>query len=206
MSRRTGVLILAAAGVMTALWFGWFNPSGADPQDGPSRQIPIQMVFSTNGQDGLQPPLTGFDASAAAYFSKLMQRPLGASNVFLVRANNIESALRATFFVSHAGQSADTIATPDDDKKHEGVWLVAYLGVQGSDPPGWLIHSVEQRGNTIRFSYLKRVALTRDIHCYYFWVSIGELNPGDYVLELFDAEKKCSTLTRLVHVNRQGSN
>ncbi|MCI0638645.1 MAG: hypothetical protein L0Y70_06195 [Gemmataceae bacterium] len=204
MSRRALSLIFAGIGAFAALWFGWFNPSGADPQDGKVRQIPLASVFSTNGQDGLQDPTTFVDEKCVWFLNQIYLKThgMGASNAFLVSGDDIGAAVRATSEVFVGAGPADRPATPDDGKDHELHWLVVYLGVDGSNPPAWLIKSVERQGQRIRLCYEKPAVVfrTKDLHQYFAWAPLGKLGPGIYDLELFDVGKSHISLQRRVEI------
>jgi hypothetical protein len=91
-----------------------------------------------------------------------------------------------------------SFATPETESKYKVSAVV--LGAAGSDPPAWLVDSVERKGDVVRLGYRKREAKSKDRHPYLFWAPLGELEPGSYALELFDAEKKEVTFLRRVTV------
>ncbi|MCI0640780.1 MAG: hypothetical protein L0Y72_10715 [Gemmataceae bacterium] len=204
MSRKALALLVTGVGTLAALWFGWFNRSGADPDDGQVRQIPLATVFSTNGQEGLQDPTTFVDEKCVWFLNQIYFKThgMGASNAFLVSGDDIGAAVRATSEVFLGGRPANRPAAPDDGKDHDVHWLVVYLGVDGSNPPAWLIKSVERQGRRIRLCYEfpKVVYRTKDIYQYFAWVPVGKLGAGIYDLEVFDVNKSHVSLQRRVEI------
>ena len=176
--------------------------------------IPLQSIYSTNGQEGLRSVTDSFIlqkdgtkkyAEPYGHFLAEIHQDLrsGASNVFLVRGKDITAAVQATWLASVGGRSAEVPVSPEDGSERTPSWLVVYFGIQGSEPPGWLIKSVERRGETVKLNYMKRLAETKDKHHYLAWVPVGELAPGPCTLELFDAEKMQVTLLRRVTVQNK---
>lgn len=127
---------------------------------------------------------------------------MGASNLFLVRGKDIAAAIKATRGVFIGGRSADVPGDPEDGSKAETLWLVAYLGTAGSEPPAWLVKSALVRGQTVQISIStpERTSGTSDIHQYFVWVPLGELRKEMCTLELLNAEKGQLILSRNVNV------
>lgn len=166
------------------------------------RKIPLKSIYSTNGQEGPISVRGGRGEPYDRFLAEMYRKTygMGASNVFLVRADDLAAAIRATYFVFLGGRPVDRPTDPDDQLKHTKIWLAIYFGVTGSEPPGWLVKSVEQNGKTIRVTYVQQQPETKDLHQYFVWVPLGVLEGGTYALELFDGEKKEITLLRRVVV------
>src|SRR5207249_2059004 len=96
--------------------------------------------------------------------------------------------------------SADSAALPHTQFKPSGYWLVVYFGITGSEPPAWLVESAEQSGKTIRLNFkpAKRDVTTEDLHQYFVWVPVGQLDAGTYTLELVDTSVGQMTMMRRV--------
>lgn len=135
----------------------------------------------------------------------------GASNVFLVRGHNILQAVGCSWYLlcggAHASQPVDWQSFNADK-----TWMVVYLGISHSSPPMWLAENVEVSGKQIRFTYKKwpppkskdeRLVVTKDLHKYFYWIPLGKLEPGDYSVQLFDADKNHEILSRLITVSQK---
>src|SRR5262249_44939678 len=118
----------------------------------------------------------------------------GASNVILVRGKDITQAVKAAALAFVRGRSANGPVNPEGETKPPEIWLVAYFGTAASDRPAWLVDSVERKGKIIRVAYRLCSAEGKDIHLYFLWVPLGELERATYTLELFDADRKEVTL------------
>jgi hypothetical protein len=108
----------------------------------------------------------------------------------------------ATRRAMEGARCVDEPVQPDDREASAEGWVVVYLGRAPSDPPVWLVKSVEQSGKTVRVTMTKpkREESTKDRHEYLFWVPVGKLKEGTWTLELYMAEKKQVTLLRRVDV------
>jgi len=174
------------------------------------RTIELSEIVSTSIQRGLKHASTAFRDDGVfeqSYGYQLQKIVLGsksgASNVFLVDATNIDDAVRASSEVLLGGAVVSPPATVDNPKPLRGShWLVAYLGVGHSSPPGYVIKAVSVNGPRIRiaYQYTHPGMVTKDIHPYYYWIPVGKLSDGLYKLELYDTELKEVTLMRLVEV------
>jgi hypothetical protein len=167
------------------------------------KRIPLDSIFSTSRQKGLRLVDQGRgDEGFEFQIRELQQNAIntGASNIFLVRGDDIRSAVRATRDVFCGGRAVDEAVNSDPESKPRDYWLVAYLGVAGSDPPAWVVKSVEVKSKEIRLSYEVAVSVTDDEFAYFVWVPLGELMPGQYKVELFDEKMAESILLRRVLV------
>jgi len=192
-------------------------PDNTEPgikKDINNRSLPLRSMYATNGQEELKAMNRSFvfekDGSKTfvePYGNELHQMfrywGPGASNVCLVRGDEIVAAVNATRRVFTGGGPADVPSIPDGERKHDAIWLVAYFGASGSEPPAWVVRSVEQKERTFRVSYVKRVALTKDLNEYFLWAPLGVLGAGIYTLELFDTEQHQVTLLRRVTVSNK---
>lgn len=168
-----------------------------------AKQVPLKLVHSTSQQAGLKRIDQGVgDETFPNQMRELYQQSIkiGASNVFLVRGEGVAAAVKATWYVFTHGISADKPASADYPPKSDEMWLVAYLGVEGSGPPAYRVQSVEVSGEDIRLTYKHPGASDSDEHPYFYWVPLGRLVPGTYKLQLFDADQKQVTLMRRVRV------
>jgi hypothetical protein len=127
----------------------------------------------------------------------------GASNAFLVDATNPKDAIDASLSVlrgSHSAGKATPVNMPNAARG--SYWLVGYLGLGPSEPLSWELKGATVDGSTIRITYQqpKVTMATRDVWYFYYWVPLGKLKPGTYRLELYDATRNATTLTRQVEV------
>ena len=127
---------------------------------------------------------------------------IGASNVCLVLGDDLAEGINATRMVFAGGRSADSPASRERTSTSRQYWMVAYFGVSHRGPAAWAIESVKQNGNAFRVSFTRPKAdgTTADTHQYFLWVPVGELEAGQYELELFNADAKRLTLMRRVAV------
>jgi hypothetical protein len=132
----------------------------------------------------------------------------GASNILLVRGNNIATAVTAAWKAFVGGRPVDSPASAiDGSTAEESLWLVAYFGTSHSEPPAWFVQSVEQTGKTLRVSFRKPdpSVTTHDLRQHLIWVPLGKLQAGTYTLELFEQGRNEVTLMRRVTVPAKGS-
>ncbi len=168
--------------------------------------IPLRSIYSTTDQEGVQ---TVPESKDSRQFS---ERLGGASNVFLVRGDDIAGAMNATRLVVTPGQSIDAPPYPQDGAKTGNVWLFVYFGKRPSNPRAFEIESVERKDNAVRLTfhkakYLQRqtdpnwpFAATTDSRIYLAFVPLGKLKPSVYTLELYDRDEGEVTLMRRVNV------
>jgi hypothetical protein len=179
-----------------------------------SGRVPLESVYSTSGQKELKHMTAAFRHKEDGdrdyiepygwnleQINRLSQ--LGCSNVFLVRGKDIAGAVKSTRWLYMGTGSGDVPVFADEESKAAPLWAVAFFGVSGSNPPAWLVQSVERKGKTVRISYVTRTAATHDQHRYFLWVPIGTLEAGTYTFELFDVEKKEVTLLRRCRVTEK---
>jgi hypothetical protein len=183
---------------------------GAKPA---SREIPLSSIVTTSLQKGMKQTSDAFPYKDRASVSTNghLQRILagtksGASNVFLVDAKDMHDAVGIGARVIVGAHQADTAARQDIPKpKHYEYWMIAYLGSGPSEPAWWTVESATVQGTTVRLNYLKSPPspATKDLHPYYFWVPVGDLENGSYQLELFDVKNNVVTLSRRVTVEKE---
>lgn len=173
-----------------------------------TRTIPLNEIYATTRQARVSLVRPGSREPYGEVLTRLFRQwgPPGASNVFLVRGKDFETAVKATYRVLWCALNADFPGHDCEGRPPgaplEPLWLVAYLGTAGSEPPGWLIHSAEQSGATIRLSYVTGRPTTNDGHEYLVWVPLGHLDGGIHTLELFNHTEQYVTLMRRVQVSR----
>ena len=184
----------------------------APPQD-KGEKIALDSVHSTSHQKPLKPVSRGFnlqgngekkyETSYGHFLEEIFKAyHTGAANVFLVRGDDIGAAISATWEVCVCRRGADRPSAPYEKGEHKPLWLVAYLGTAGSEPPHWEVRSVERKGRTARltFALSETGSETNDEEQYFYWAPLGELEAGAYTLELYDEQEKAVVLTRRVIV------
>ena len=79
---------------------------------------------------------------------------------------------------------------------------MAYLGSSGSQPPEWVLEAVQIKDKNIRIIYThsKDKTRTADLRPYLYWAPLGVVRPGEYTLELYDADAKKTTVERKCRV------
>lgn len=171
------------------------------------RRIPLESIYGTSAQNGakqLNSAFTtkdGINRYTEPYGADLAdirrKTHSHASNVLLVRGEDITEAVKAAHPFLAGGFGSEP--------KSKELWMVAYLGMTSSCPPIWLAEYAEVREKTIRLTYYMNDPDTRthDRFHYFFWVPLGKLQPGTYILELFDAHTKEVTLLRRVRVDQK---
>jgi hypothetical protein len=178
------------------------TPDGANVA---SKKIPIESIFSTATQKGTQRVDHGQGYEGFRFELRELYRRssrIGASNVFLVRGNEIGAAVKATLRVFDAGVSADQPVSPNLQRTSEQIWCVAFFGLAGSSPAAWQVRSVELRGKELRVVYRDHLdeAGTDDVHAYSVWIPLGQIAAGTYSLQLFDETRQHISLARAVVV------
>ncbi len=171
-----------------------------------AKQVPLKSVYTTSDQQGLSKVRLGEGSKGFQnQFGELYRGSIriGASNVFLARGHDVTAAVRAAWEVFTHGIPADKPVSADYPPKSDEIWLVAYLGIEGSGPPAYQVQSIEVSGTDIRLTYKHPGAGTNDLHPYFYWAQVGRLVAGTYKLQLFDADQKQVTLMRRVQVFRQ---
>jgi hypothetical protein len=198
------VLILATAGFYVCSLAGQPEARKSETKAG-RRVIPLSSMYTTiyQHEGGLKllsdNPKNDHAKVVTAMISECGP---GASNLFLVYAEDIKEAIAATKSVLFQRRSADKPASgADGEWKPRAIWLVAYLGVFSSEPPGWIVDPVVHEGNTVRVPYWAQEDVSgRNAHPHFLWVPLGKVEPGKYELQLYDARRKEVTLFRRVVV------
>jgi hypothetical protein len=211
---RAGVLTSLAGGLLGVLSVGalLWRPAPASvamqpPAPEESRTIPLESCYATFGGSGcmylMDSPREPQGPDLAAIYR---DHKGGASNVVLVRGNDITAAVKAARWAFTTIQWADTPGLPDlqaQDAKRDPLWLVAYLGTSGNTSARWRVHSAETRGLVVRLTY-SRIRSTGPsnpvLRHYYVWVPLGQVQAGTYTLELNDTDRKEVMLLRRVAV------
>jgi hypothetical protein len=177
-----------------------------------STSVPLTKVLTTSRQQGMRHVKEEFatkgadaveNAKTIKRLAVILNSSGGASNVFLVNAENIADAIQAGSNVMVSSHSARTPASLNGSHAGKGsYWLVANLGVGAGSPDRWVVDGITVSGNTVRFSYREPKAgiRTLDMLSYYYWAPLGKLEPGTYQVELYDADEKAVTLIRRVVV------
>jgi hypothetical protein len=170
--------------------------SPADPSKR-IREIPFADVYYTYNSIRPSPPEMK-RARLPEDFRATCQH-LGASNIFLVRGDDINQAVLATRLAVLSGFGVDAPLKP---KLHDSrtLWLAVFLGVGGSSPPEWIVKSITHEDMRLRFVYEVGFAETLDLCPYLFLARLGELEAGEYALELYDDRYKEPRLVRRVRI------
>jgi RNA polymerase sigma factor (sigma-70 family) len=190
------------------------DPGAADKEKqggAEARVLPLDSLYGTTRQKQIQTVTAGFNfgpdgkkqyVKPYGLYLELLQGGgrHGASNVFLVRGKDIGQAVQATWEVCARFARVDAPAVADRQAAQAPLWAVAFFGMAGSEPPEWLVKSVEVKAKTVRIRYTKGQSRTNDEHQYYLWVPLGRPGPGTFTLELFDTERNEVTLMRRVRV------
>ena len=205
--KRCSILLGVLAASVAALWPRVLEDPRAragDEKEGKKvASIPLKSIYSTGRQEGLKVMDQGQgDQEVRNEMRELHQQAIkmGASNIFLVRGDHIEDAVKATWEVFLRGHGVDEPVNWDWRRKSDKYWLVGYFGVSGSEGPAWLAKSVEATATEIKLTFTNPAALTQDDHPYFFWVPLGKLKPETYTLTLEDGDRQKSLLVRRVRV------
>jgi hypothetical protein len=187
--------------------------ASADEPDAKPRDVPLSSIVTTSPQKGMiqsRDVFSNRDHNSVVTNGFLDQiltaTKSGASNVFLIDAKDRYEAVGTSARVILGAHAADKAVRANIPKpKHEGLWVVAYLGSGPSSPTWWTVEGVSIDANKIRLRYRKSppAPATDDIHPYYYWIPLGSLDNGAYELELYDLEKNCVMLMRLVTIEKE---
>jgi hypothetical protein len=168
---------------------------------GPTITVPLYSVVSTSTQDGLERASEDSPTIGGKPVLKLLRESdMGAPSVFLVDAPTLTTAILGTHQVRRFDRPA-TLNIPEPPTGN--YWLAVFLGISGSTAPNWLVDSVTIQGSQIRFSYHWQGAKSKDEHHYYYWAPIGELNDGNYSVELYDTKLKEVALMQRVEIKKR---
>lgn len=167
-----------------------------------AEEIPLSEVISTSRQTELQSVAEALsELEGTTDLEPFRRFRNGASNLFLVDAKKFDEALLATRDLILGSRGA---GFPVRHRKASGeYWIVAYLGAGPSNPCWWVVDACVVESQTVRISYHSAApsAGTKDLHQYWYWASLGKLQPGAYTLELYDTKEECEALTRRVVVH-----
>ena len=181
MNRWMVVIAVSVVGAATLL--------GGDEE----RKIAPEKIFANNGQKSVK-KLEGpaaMDDLQKVHGTAKDRKPA----VFLVAAKDIGAAVKASRGLAVQRASGDPVPEVKTDAKGT-LWVGAYLGSSGSNPPQFLVESVEVTSKTIRVAYerVKSTEVTADLREYLLWAPLGELKAGDFTLELYEVTSKKVTL------------
>src|SRR5436190_18631962 len=166
-----------------------------------ARTIPLESMYSTSEQPGLKHMTYAARADGnrwvylepyGQYLAKIWREfRSGPTNVFLVRGKDINQAVQAASLAMPGNYGGGYPVHPDANawpvpSEPTQLWLVAYLGHGSSGTNAVVpIQSVEREGKTIRLAYCYRRNNNKDFMPYIFWIPLGEMEKGTYMLELF---------------------
>jgi hypothetical protein len=179
--------------------------------------IPMDSIYTTSDELGFKKRLRALfvekDGSEKGVFSysydlKMIReasRSMGASNIFLVRGDDITAAVMSTRAVFATGDSADRAPDRNIQQKpikSEKHWLVVYLGIGWSEPPRWTFKAATIHDRVLEFHYgkVKVKSVSLDNIQYFYWVPLPPLQHGVFEAKLFDVDKGRTTLIRFVDV------
>jgi hypothetical protein len=179
----------------------------ATAQEPPATTVPLKSVYVTSSQEEITPVVGGEAGVDERVLRGVFKQALnvGLSNVFLVSADDIGGAVRATAQAYGSGRNGrrPVAVTPGDPGGR--LWLAAFLGSGSGSPPHWRVTTVERAGRRIRLSTTtNRQGASADVLPHFVWVPLGRLDPGAYTLELYDATRREVELTRTVRVGEKG--
>ena len=227
MRDNVSIRLLIPAAVMAAAFVATFTDGGdgrivAQEQKKKEDAKPVSIakdeIYTTSGEKGFKEQLyegyvSGKDGKPKPAFSYthdlkvICSHSMGASNIFMVRGNDIKQAVHGTRLIFALTDSADTPPDRDIDAKKiesEKFWVVVYLGSGWSGPPKWLFKSATIQQKNVEFQYYRPraqvMATTADIRQYFYWLPLDGLKKGTYRLNLVDADKGHPVLTRYVDV------
>lgn len=177
----------------------------ADEKPMSASTVPLKTIISTSQQSALKWLWGSDDSKLYAAFGHL--RPAFKThrftNILMLEADTPLDALTAAG-EAYAGRfPADKPIPWKAGVRTKKKWLLVYLGTSSSEPPFWLFESIAITGMNIRVTYKNNesnMGGTNDEVPYLYWVPLGDLPAGGYVLELFDANQKEVTLARRVTV------
>jgi hypothetical protein len=188
--------LIAAVLFGTAFLSGLFLPAQQPAEKVEVKTIPLETGYTTSDQKALKHVRRQGGDDLNEIFRKA--QGMGASNVFLVRGEDIADAVFHTRSVFVGYRSANVPVGPVETKQ---FWLVAYFGLAGSGE-AWVVKSIEQKGKTIRLTYEVGQTEAGDTHQYFAWVPLGNLEPGRYTLELSDAQNNEVNLMRRIIIGK----
>lgn len=198
-----------------AIWWALQGRARLDETGGDTRDtaeveirssLPLESCYGTStfGSANVQHLWRSADVRVHKYLGALYTKAqgMGPSNVLLVRGDEILEAIATTRRAFAAGCSAGVPINPTEEISFAQEWLVAYMGAEGTEPPAWVIHSVQVTDHRLRvvYSQPRDGGKSDDMHHYYLWVPLGRLKAGYYDLELFDDDKQHVSLSRRVLV------
>jgi hypothetical protein len=206
------VLLAALAAVRCAAWL--HADEEAKAEKNPKREvkeIPPEQIYALAGQQRLKYVLASkqIDEDGVEILKDLLGYRTGASNVFLVRADNIEGALSATHHAFFSGHSVDRPVASHSKSRSKSYWLAVFLG-HYHPPLRWTVERAELHQDTIRLLYTSTREL-KDLEeaieeatyislpCFY-WIPVGTLEQKFYKLELHNTAVDRDVLSRHVLV------
>lgn len=190
-------------------------PGKAPKQDAADKPVSISKkeIYTTSAEAGFKKQLV------AAFYSKddkpvypyshdlrvIESGRTGASNIFLVRGDDIATAVIGTRLVFASGHPADTPPARDlrsKEIKSKKYWLVVYLGAGFSTPPKWDFVGAKVSKNTVEFSYkaCDPIIASGDTIQYFYWLPMPQAERGTHELKLIDTDKGRPVLIRYVDI------
>lgn len=166
-----------------------------------AKKIPLASVYTTTRQKDtkdaraeLKDVPVPIDVPQPIFGERIGGKPA----IFLVNGKDFPAAVKVSrSFLQLEGD--DKAPDPNaETKAGDQNWVGAYLGNQGSLPPGFRVLSVEIDGKKVLVTYetITRNKTTKDYYTYIVWAPLGKLSCGEYTLELYDAAAKKVTATR----------
>lgn len=124
----------------------------------------------------------------------------GLSNIFMIRSPDIESAVLTTIYAFEGGVGGDTPIRRNTTATDAPLWVVAYLGLGGSQPAQFKVKSAEVFPDKIRLTYEEKTSLTLDSSPYLIWIRIDKLPAEACYVELYNGTANATIMSRRVKI------
>ncbi len=175
----------------------------------PEEVIPLKAVFASSGQEGmLEVPRNRFVEGENGLKRNLYRAAeIGPSNLFLVRGDEIDEVLEATWYALAQGfrldRSVDSPARRKAPSKQ--LWAFVYFGAAQGGPPEWTVTRVAVQRDRVRVTATRpdraaRLGIDCDEIVYMFWIPLGEPKQKAYTLQAYDETNRATIMTRYVVV------
>jgi hypothetical protein len=162
--------------------------------------VPLQSVCTTSPQKGLlrlsaelassEKGRKKYKEPYGAFLDNILRKyRSGASDIFFVARDDLTDAVARTQFIL----TRDYAPPGMQGRKR---WVVAYLGVGANETPSWTVQGIEVSKERVRVKYTKHERAGDQTTPYVFWIPVGELMQGSYSLQLFDANRNETVVSR----------
>jgi len=144
------------------------------------------------GPKRIRVDFVGFSGDALLNIYKVAK--IADPQVFLVRGNDIQTAIQAASRHFNATGKVDVPFSSSKEAKDREFWLLVYFGQARSEPPPWTITSAVKGEGFVKVAFepppklpkgfVRRVTL--DLIHHLHWIPLGGLSPGRYTLQVID--------------------